>query len=256
MKSIRAACNHFRSRWMRPIVSIKPLRQSVSLYRRYVQDWRIYVSLPDAEPLCFIDSYPCLFDRTERTSFDAHYLYQEVWASRLIKQSGVTHHVDIGSRSIFVGLLSVITEVTFVDIRPLSAQLQNYNAVRGSIVGLPFADSSLLSLSCLHVAEHIGLGRYGDLLDPHGTERAVQELARVLAPGGNIYFSVPVGKQRTCFNAHRIHTPGQVLEYFQALKLIGFAGVDDSGVFRQDIAPEGLANQHYSCGFFHFAKEL
>ena len=26
--------------------------------------------------------------------------------------------------------------------------------------------------------------------------------------------------------------------------VVGCAGVDESGVFRQDIAPEGLANQH------------
>jgi hypothetical protein len=35
----------------------------------------------------------------------------------------------------------------------------------------------------MHVVEHVGLGRYGDALDPKGDARACAELARVLAQG-------------------------------------------------------------------------
>ncbi|HYR29604.1 MAG TPA: DUF268 domain-containing protein, partial [Thermoanaerobaculia bacterium] len=48
-------------------------------------------------------------------------------------------------------------------------------------------------------------GRYGDPLDPHGTDKAVRELVRVLAPGGRLYLSLPVAKQdKVVFNAHRL----------------------------------------------------
>jgi hypothetical protein len=104
------------------------------------------------------------------------------------------------------------------------------------------------------VAEHIGLGRYGDPLHPEGTKKAAGELVRILAPTGNLYFSVPVGKPRVCFNAHRIHSPQQILSYFHDLELLQFSGIDDDGICRQDIAPGDLADATYACGLFHFTK--
>lgn len=72
--------------------------------------------------------------------------------------------------------------------------------------------------------------------------------------GGNLYFSLPVGKPRLCFNAHRIHSPEQILEYFSDLKLMEFSGVDDKGIFLENIDPSELANQGYACGMFWFRK--
>ena len=74
------------------------------------------------------------------------------------------------------------------------------------ICALPFADGSIQSLSCMHVVEHVGLGRYGDPLDPMEIEWQCSELQRVLAPGGDLLFVVPVGKPRIMYNAHRIYS--------------------------------------------------
>jgi hypothetical protein len=57
----------------------------------------------------------------------------------------------------------------------------------------------------MHVIEHIGLGRYGEALDPDGDLKAIRELVRVLAAGGNLLVVVPVGRPRIQFNAHRIY---------------------------------------------------
>jgi SAM-dependent methyltransferase len=94
-----------------------------------------------------------------------------------------------------------VTRVAFLDVRPLDADIEDLEPIAGSVLELPFADRSLPSVSCLHVAEHIGLGRYGDPLDPAGTRKAIAELQRVTAPGGQLLFSLPVGRQRLCFNA-------------------------------------------------------
>ena len=67
------------------------------------------------------------------------------------------------------------------------------------------------------MAEHIGLGRYGDPLDPLGTRKAAAELQRVLAPGGQLLFSLPVGRPRVEFNAHRVHDPHEVASWFDGL---------------------------------------
>lgn len=222
---------------------------------KFYGSYKKYKHLVNSEDLNILDSYPCIDDNTSTTHFDAHYFYQGVWAFKKIRESGVKRHVDVGSEVRWVGLLSTITKVTFIDIRLFETDLKNLIVKKGNILNMPFEDNSVDSLSCLHVAEHIGLGRYGDSLDPEGTKKATREFARVLAPQGNLYFSVPVGKPRVCFNAHRIHSPQQILDYFHNLKLLQFSGISDSGTFRQDIEPGHLADSNYACGLFHFTKK-
>ncbi len=161
--------------------------------------------------------------------------------------------MDVGSRVDLVGFLTAITRVTFVDVRPLEVELDRLEPVAGTLLGLPFHDRSLDSISCLHVAEHVGLGRYGDPLDPRGTEKSAAELQRVLAPAGELLFSVPVGRPRVCFNAHRIYRPGQVIAMFPKLSLAEFAAVDDNGAFGPR-DPEELDDAVYACGLFRFTR--
>ncbi len=201
------------------------------------------------------DLFPILDERTSTTSFDTHYFYQDIWAFRKIHESGATAHVDVGSKVDYVGFLSAITSVTFIDIRPLITDLPNLESKSGSILEMPYPDKSISSLSCLHVAEHIGLGRYGDPLDPLGTVKACKELQRVLATGGNLYFALPIGNPRVCFNAHRIHSTEQILRYFEGLKLVEFSFVDDKGRFLQNVGTEVAQGAKYGCGLFHFTRQ-
>jgi len=123
---------------------------------------------------------------------------------------------------------------------------------------LPFEDLSIQSLSCMHVVEHVGLGRYGDLLDPEGDLKAVSELKRVLAVDGNLLFVIPVGTPKVAFNAHRIYSYEQVLSYFSELELVEFALVRDEphswGLVLG--ASKELADcQSYGCGCFWFRRK-
>ena len=132
--------------------------------------------------------------------------------------------------------------------------MDGLTSLEGSVLAMPFGDRSIESLSCLHVAEHIGLGRYGDPLDPSGSLKAMDELQRVVALGGDLLFSLPVGRPRVCFDAHRVHAPRTVIERFDELELVEFAGVDDDGSFRRHRHPDELADMSYSCGMFHFRR--
>jgi hypothetical protein len=243
------------SRWKRPLKKGKLLRALLE-YPRYIRDLRKYTKMVDAEPIKFSDTYPCLYDRTAKTSVDSHYFYQHLWAFKKIYALKPKLHVDVGSNVDFVGLLSAITKVNFIDIRPLDvSDIENLESIKGNILDLSYDDDSLESVSCLHVAEHIGLGRYGDPLDPLGTKKAAAELSRCLTKGGNLFFSLPVGKPRVCFNAHRIHSPKQILQYFSDLKLIEFTCTDDNKRFMQNINIDVLENAKYGCGMFCFTKE-
>jgi hypothetical protein len=242
-------------RWLRPLIKTNII-EGIGQYQRFLSDWRKYRKLEDAEPIKLKDSYPCLFDRCDTFSPGSHYFYQDIWAFTKIYNSKIPLHVDVGSKVDFVSFLTAITNVEFIDIRPLDAPyLKNLKSIEGSILQMPHNDNSIKSLSCLHVAEHIGLGRYGDPLDPKGTFKAARELARVLAPGGNLYFSLPVGMPKLCFNAHRIHSPKQILvEYFSDLKLVEFSVYDDQKRFIENTDPTSVENSKFACGMFWFTK--
>jgi SAM-dependent methyltransferase len=165
--------------------------------------------------------YPCLGDDTAETAIEPTYFYQDSWAFEKIVNANPSCHFDVGSQNKFVALLSKVFSVTMVDIRPLSLPLDTLKFVTGSILELPFEDGSIESLSSLCVVEHIGLGRYGDPLDPLGTEKAVAELKRVVKPGGNLYVSLPLDDEnRTYFNAHRAFSEEYILKLFDQFELI------------------------------------
>jgi len=221
----------------------------------YHRDWKRFSKMKTSESFKNIFPMPLLHDRTQFTKFDRHYFYQDIWAYKKIFESKNTSHVDVGSRGDFVGLLTAITEVTLIDIRPLRAQLDNLINKKGNILSMPFENDSITSLSCLHVAEHIGLGRYGDRIDPMGTKKAIKELSRVLALGGNLYFSLPIGEPKIFFNAHRIHSTAQILDYFSDLELVELSGVDDKGQFIIDVDRKVLDSCRYGSGLFWFTKK-
>lgn len=251
------ALTTLRRKWLEPALPLGQIRQALRAYPRYLADWRRYAALPGAEPLALAESYPCLFDRTAQTPFNTHYTYQAVWALEAIRATNAPLHVDVGSQIAFVAMLSAITDVIFLDIRPAALGLPALHGLAGSALSLPLADGSVASLSCLHVIEHIGLGRYGDPLDPAGTRRAAAELARVLAPGGRLYLSLPVGRPRVCFNAHRVHAPAQILDYFAGLTLARCGAIDDAGRYHPDLSREQLlayAGAEYGCGLFEFMR--
>ena len=110
----------------------------------------------------------------------------------------------------------------------------------------------------MHVVEHIGLGRYGDILDPEGDIKAMRELSRVVAPKGHLLFAVPVGPAppRICFNAHRISSYEQICSAFSALQLVEFRLVpdrpQDGGLI--EATSEIIATQKYGCGRLCFRK--
>lgn len=222
----------------------------------YFADWHRYSRLPTAEPIHLVDTQPQLHSRTGQTSFDPHYFYVTGWAMRRILPNNPEFHVDVGSHHLFASLLAAVLAVVFVDYRPLKAKLHGLHCVCGNILKMPFADNTLKSLSCLHVAEHIGLGRYGDPLDPQGTKKASKELLRILAPGGNLYFAVPVGRPRLRFNGQRIHTAETICDYFSELELMEFSGVHDDGHFVERTELSEFRKSSCACGIFWFRKRM
>jgi SAM-dependent methyltransferase len=253
-KRSRKQLGRWLYRWLSPMFDPLRLLRALNGYRRYFADWRSYRSLPGAETIRWQDTWPQLHDRTTNSPIDPHYFFVNGWATRRILGVRPARHVDLASQTVFANLLSASLPVLYVDYRPLVATLQGLTSAGATILQLPFAANSIESLSCLHVAEHIGLGRYGDPLDPAGTRKAAVEMARVLAPGGNLYFAVPVGKPRLCFNSCRIFAPELIGRYFSRLELVEFSGVHDDGRFVEHVELAEFRDSEYACGMFWFRK--
>ena len=220
----------------------------------FARDYLAYRRQPDAEPLSFADMVPALHERTAAHDFDAHYFYVNAWASRRIFASAPDLHFDVGSQVVLSTILSAARPVVFIDYRPLLARIGGLQSVAGDLLRLPLRDGSVRSLSCLHVAEHVGLGRYGDPVDAAGTRKAAAELVRTLAPGGHLFFAVPVGRERVVFNAHRVHAPSTIRDYFASLTLREFSGVGDRGTYAENVPLDAFKDDEYACGFFWFTK--
>jgi SAM-dependent methyltransferase len=114
----------------------------------------------------------------------------------------------------------------------------NYASARvttGSVMTLPFADASFDRALCLDVLEHLA---YED------QPRALAELHRVLAPGGELFVSIPnlahlqsrvqfLLRGRLIRTASEYKHPGDrpVFEYLQLARRAGFTLVRRRGIF-------------------------
>lgn len=252
--------NHRSVRTLRRVVEafIEPVKlvRAVAELPRFGRDYRRFRGAATAAGLpCppWSDVHP-VFGQRGSHEFDAHYIYLNGWAARRIITFAPEAHVDVGSQLSFTTVLGAALSVQIVEFRPVPLALSGLTFTQGSILELPFQDDSVRSLSCLHVIEHIGLGRYGDPIDPFGTRKAAAELVRVLAPGGQLLVGLPVGRPRVCFNAHRVHSEQEVLDMFSGLRLIEFSGVDDARRFTIDRNRGELDSCEYGCGFFRFTK--
>jgi SAM-dependent methyltransferase len=66
----------------------------------------------------------------------------------------------------------------------------------------PQVFDAVLSISSF---EHDGLGRYGDPLDPDGDFKAMNNVKKMLRPGGLLFLSIPIGPDYLVWNVHRIY---------------------------------------------------
>ena len=231
-----------------------------ALRERYLfwRDLQVYRRSKGADILPFGPLFPCYGDRFSQTgNIDKHYFHQDIWAARRIQSARPARHVDVGSRiDGFVAHCLTFMAVEVVDIRRLRAESAGLKFTQSDAVLLPaFADDSLPSLSSLHAAEHFGLGRYGDPIDPCAHITFMKSLQRVLAKGGRLYFSVPLSdRERVEFNAHRILKPETILSTFDRLTLTAFALIKDDERIYDPAVPADVQGQHYACGLFEFTK--
>lgn len=186
----------------------------------YARDLEQYMAL--ADPSERVQPVAPRDERTPTTEADPWGLHQDAWAFRRVLQLRPDWLLDVGSDALLLALLAQFMPVITVDVRPLTVQIPGLTPGKGDVRELPYANNSAPLVMCLSTIEHVGLGRYGDTIDPQGSERACRELQRVLAPGGHLLLSMPIANEPvTLFNMHRLLSTAQVCGWLDGCELAG-----------------------------------
>ena len=229
-------------------------------YNTYIDQYQRFSRASLIQRPEFVDYYehPCLGDDSKSTGFDAHYIYHVAWAIKKLYQSMPESHVDVSSSLNFCTAVCSFTPIKFIDLRPANIHLENLNCVSGDLTNeSEWYGRNYRSLSCMHVVEHIGLGRYGDEIDVNGDIRAMNNLKISLSQGGRLLFVVPVGRSEIYFNAHRVYSAFWIRDFFSDMcELLEFTFIPGL----EDMKPVVDCDFHYAdrfrygCGCFEFSR--
>lgn len=228
------------------------LIHKIKLLNWFFSDYRKYKAINTNTHFSFKteDLFPRIYDKTATHSLDPVYFYQDNWCARKVVENKPRRHYDIGSKVEMVAFIAQIVPTTMIDIRPLSLPLDGLSFIEGDVTKLPFKDNEIESLSSICVLEHIGLGRYGDPLDPFGSEKAIAEVKRVLAMGGSLYISLPIDSEnRTYFNAHRAFTREYIVELFSPLVI-----VEEKYIYGKSLENKYDQAKGFGTGLYHLKK--
>lgn len=242
----------FVAKSRRAIKAKKSLSRRLGLLLSFYKDYNYYRKNNINEKFTIAPEYlfPCIYDNTNSTPLDYTYFYQDSWCAKKIFENKPKHHYDIGSKAEMIGIISQFTPTTMLDIRPIDVELEGLSFQKADVLQTGIPDNSINSLSSICVLEHIGLGRYGDKIDFFGSEKAMTEVKRILAPGGNLYISLPVDSQnRIYFNAHRAFTRDYILSMFSPLQL-----VEEKYIYRTRMFSTYDPSKGFGTGMFHFKK--
>ena len=214
----------------RPRIGEK-IRIQIENKKKYENDKKIYSQMNRRENFIFKKEYeyPFLGEWRGQAGYPGGYFWQDLWGGLRIAEKMPVRHFDIGSRidGFISHLMLLKIPTTLIDIRPLDKKIPGVEFIQADATELNnIADNSIESLSALCSLEHFGLGRYGDAIDPEGCFKAFHAIQRVVRPGGYIYISLPIGKERVCFNAQRVFNTNTIVEEFKSCHLEEYSVID------------------------------
>ena len=234
------------------------LMKAIRFIPRY---WNNYISFRIKSPKSTkVKIQPSLSDFNDSAgSADGHYFWQDLVCAQWINEENPAMHLDVGSRvDGFIAHLLASREVTLIDIRPLKHKIQGLTVVVGDIQSQMHNNpQSSPSVSSLHSIEHFGLGRYMDPIDPLGHEKGLLNLAGLVADGGCLYVSFPIGTEIVEFNSQRIIDPLWPQNLLKDFTLERFVLIPWKGIPIENLKPEQVDCSVFGqAGLYQFKKQL
>jgi hypothetical protein len=264
--------------WIVTQFGIDPIRflNAIRGFSLYMRDYYVFRKKHKG----LIRFYPCLHERyAEAGDTKSEYFWQDLIVAQWIHQANPDRHVDVGSRTDgFIAHVASFREIEVFDVRPITTEIPGVTFRHANLMDPTFISTLQYenaadgvgregycdSLSCLHVLEHFGLGRYGDPIDPQGYQKGFANLASLLCPQARFYLSSPIGRERVEFNANWVFDPSTILSLAidNGLSLERFAVYSQKSGFREiqqvDFSEifSLLAAEEYNLGIFLFKKTL
>jgi len=128
------------------------------------------------------------------------------WVLRNIPSEGRV--LDVGSTGSQLPLMlaGLGYDVWTIDVRKYEYDgiINDLNCVIGDIRETNFQDSFFDIVLAVSTIEHIGLGRYGDLIDKEGDVNAMKEIRRIMTNEGTLLMTVPFGR-KSISKLHRVY---------------------------------------------------
>ena len=145
------------------------------------------------------------------------YFLQDLSCSQYVLSKVPNRHIDIGSRlDGFIAQICASRPIEVMDIRPNETQIKNIRFTQADICKLKPELVGIYDLvTSLHALEHIGLGRYGDPIDPNGFKKGLENCRRLAKSQGEVLISLPIAstpKDTTEFNAQRVFSSRTILK--------------------------------------------
>lgn len=228
----------------------------------YKHDMEAYQKLNTRSNFAINNQYnwPVINEKYALAGSIDNYFWQDLWAARHVCASGAEEHFDIGSRidGFIAHILASGIKVLMIDIREFPDKVENLHTIADDATSLrQIEDESISSMSALCSLEHFGLGRYGDPIDPEACFRCFSNIQKKIKKGGKLYISLPIGKERVEFNAHRVFYAKTVIENFSELELKEFTCTADGKIEYHvpvDKYDNDLHNGNYRYGLFYFER--
>jgi hypothetical protein len=137
-------------------------------------------------------------------SFHGQYFWQDLIVAQWVVKQSKERLLDVGSRiDGYVAHVATSQKISVIDLRPITKEIPNVRYFREDILKYRSKEKFEIVTS-LHTIEHIGLGRYGDDIDPHGHEKAFASLSNFTELGGFLIVSFPISRETEVeFNGQR-----------------------------------------------------
>lgn len=136
------------------------------------------------------------------TEFFDHYDAFAYWAARKINARGSSQRIlDIGSVKMMNAILSAHHDVTSLVLADCHDEISTVRYVRHDASDpMPFPDAAFDVFTSMASLQLVGLGRYGDRLNPNCLPDLVKELGRVMRRDSVLLVSMCLGKNLLNFN--------------------------------------------------------
>lgn len=205
--------------------------------------------------------YPILDDFNDNSGVVKNQLFHsDLLTSQKVYHKKPLKHLDIGSRiDGVVAQIASYRNLDVLDIRDLEIKPhKNINFLKQDLTNiLNVSDNekydSISSIGCL---AHIGLGRYGDNIDPEGYKKGIEAISKLAKEKCYVYVLTPVGKESVEFNAHNIFDAKKLIREFEINNFVlkEFHLINDDGELILNSKIEDSINLNFGGGYFVFQK--